>query len=113
MLLWTGGVGQDLGNIPGSNVRPSISDVGLILASESHIYRNGEFASLIDLLPDGHGLSSLRAAKMNAGGQVLARAKRGEIDHVVVLSPVPEPTTLVGLGTGLLLLLSFRNRFRA
>lgn len=98
-FLWTDGVMTDLGG----GIAEAINDTGQVVGSFG-LWENGITTPLVDLLSDSSGWTDLYGRDINRLGQIVGDGCiNGEI-HAFLMTPVPEPTTLLLLSLGTILL---------
>ncbi len=90
--------------------------VGESVGTGAFIYDStmGGLMDLTSLLHPSHsGWTILAAEDINNMGQIIGIGRFNGMDHAVVLTPVPEPSTIaLGMGLSLLLYGTLRNRCR-
>ena len=95
----------------------SINDEGQIVgrgasstANSAYLLEDGVFYDLNDLIPAESGWQIFDATSINDSGVILAAGGRGNGVEVLVLTPVPEPGSLVLLGLGVAGILGRKRR---
>ena len=66
--------------------------------------------TIVDLLVPGTGYTIYDVYDLNNSGQILAFGYRNGVGNSLLLTPVPEPATLLALGMGALGLMGRRRR---
>jgi probable HAF family extracellular repeat protein len=96
-----------------------MNDLGQIVGSEylgsyhAMLYDNGVVSDLSTLVVPGSGLTLQQARAINDAGQIAAYATdTSGIHHAVLLTPLPEPSTVVLLGIAAASLLAYAWRRR-
>lgn len=73
------------------------------------MWHNGSIFDLNTLIAPGSGWRLLSAEGINEQGQIVGFGTFGGQSRAFVLTPVPEPTSFVALGSGMLLMALFRR----
>lgn len=120
-FLYRNGQMTDLGNLPGgtSSLAFGINDLGQITGRSNtaiedrraFLYDNGVMIDLNTLIAPDSGWLLMNGAAINNMGQIAGygRNPQGEENHAFLLTPIPEPATVVLLGLGGLAVLRKRN----
>jgi uncharacterized membrane protein len=94
--VWTNGVVQDLGTLPGASIGTaySINDSGQVIGDSGNSVfvwdsKNG-MRDLNSLIPTGSGIILTHAIKINNSGQILATGSSGPLGYTFLLTP-PAP----------------------
>jgi probable HAF family extracellular repeat protein len=119
-FLYSNGHMTDLGTLSGGHFSQGfgINDAGQVVgesdevgASGDHafLYSNGHMTDLNSLVEPGLGTTLIEAQGINDKGQIVAN---GSNDHAYLLTPTPEPSTLILFSTALLGALVWSRRGR-
>ena len=109
--VWQDGVAEDLGTFMQDSNAYDINNHGQIVGSvltpggplgAAVLWENGVLVNLNDLLPADAGLRLLTAYAINDAGQIVGGAYVNGMEHAYLLTPVPEPATLLILAVGVL-----------
>lgn len=114
-FLYSGGTMRDLGTLQGStnSTAKGINSIGQVVGSSdssggSHawIYKNGQMQDLNDLIDPMSGWRLIfQANAINDNGWIAGSAVNANSEqHAVLLVPIPEPSPLVLLGIGAIVL---------
>ena len=110
-IIWNNGTEINLG--PGTAF--GINNLGQVvgvLNGNAFIWENGTLTDLNTLIPINSGWILERATDINELGQIVGRGIMYGENHGFLLTPIPEPTTILLLGTGLIVLVGFRRKFK-
>ncbi len=119
-FIWENGAVRDLGTLARSSGATAINNAGQVVGwtggdnswptSHGFLWEDGTMYDLNDLvsLPDGWWLGS--ACAINDTGQILVETYGDGLVHAALLTPVPEPGTIVILLSGLSLIVMRRVR---
>ena len=107
----------DLGSllIGGNSRAYDINNLGQVVGSSGHpgfLWQDGVMTDLNDLIPPGAGWDIRVARAINDSGQIAGYGYvdlgQGDRTHAFVMTPVPEPATIIGLSGAVLLLMRKR-----
>jgi probable HAF family extracellular repeat protein len=120
-FLYDHGTMTDLGTLGGdSSGAQSINNLGQIVGnclengnSLAFIYENGRMKDLNSMIPANSGWTLFAGTSINDSGQIVGYGYYGTVSSAFLLTPIPEPSTILLFGIGAIGLLAFTWRRRA
>jgi probable HAF family extracellular repeat protein len=123
-FLYENGQMADLGTLNGTySVATGINDAGVIVGyiggyatggpNHGFVYANGTMYDLNSLIPANSGWEIAEAQAINSNGEIVGTGLFDGQQVAYLLTPTPEPSSLVLLGIGAVALLARSIRKRA
>jgi probable HAF family extracellular repeat protein len=104
-IMWYEGSTIDLGSFGGGTSATDVNDLGQVVGwalsptggdDHAFLWQNGELVDLNDLVPPASGLLLTMATGINDRGEIVGYGVGSDqTGHAYVLTPIPEPTTIV------------------
>jgi len=110
--LWDRNGAHDLGTLGGAeSMAYAINSLGQIVGtsqtgsltyfSDAFLFQDGVMYNLNDLVPDDFDWKLVQALGINDNGQIVALGRNAQLGEAFLLTPVPEPSSLLALLCGL------------
>lgn len=109
-FLWQNGHMNSLGTLGGAYSRACGVNNGIVVGysglaqtgQHAFIWQSGQMTDLNTLIATGYADWLEFAVDINDSGQILAQGWKNGVAHSYVLTPVPEPQSIIGLLSGLI-----------